>query len=233
MSSDTPLLEARGIGRRHRDGSAWLVHDISIEISAGDRIAVTGPTGSGKTVALRALAMLDAVDEGTLLWQGKSPGPDQVPVYRSRSIYLSQRARLFDGTVERNLQLIYSLAIHRHRAYSRESIITHLHRLGRDDRFLALDAASLSGGETQIVALLRAIQLEPTILLLDEPTASLDEGTTLQIEQLVADWMAMPDARRAFMWVTHDRVQARRVANRRLQFREGTLNGEGEGTVET
>jgi putative ABC transport system ATP-binding protein len=233
MSNVTPLLDARGIGRRHREGTDWLMRDISLVIGAGDRVALTGPTGSGKTVILRSLAMLDAVDEGTILWQGKSPDPDQVPAYRSRVIYLPQRARLFDGTVERNLQLVYSLAVHRHRAYSRESIITHLRRLGRDDRFLTLDAANLSGGEAQIVALLRAIQLEPTILLLDEPTASLDEGTTRQFEQLVADWMAMPDARRAFVWVTHDRVQARRVADRCLQFREGILSGEGEGTFET
>jgi len=223
MPTEMPLLDARGIGRRHREGDSWLLREISLAISEGERVALTGPTGSGKTVLLRVLAMLDAVDEGTILWQGEAPGPDEVPVYRSRCIYLTQRARLFDGTVEQNLQRPYSLAVHRHGAYSRENIVTHLHRLGRDEHFLALDSANLSGGETQIVTLLRAIQLDPTVLLLDEPTASLDESTARQIEQLVNDWVSVADARRAFVWVTHDAAQANRIANRRLQLRDEQL----------
>ncbi len=221
MSRDSPLLEARGIGRRHGDGPDWLLRNISLTIGEGDRVALTGPTGSGKTVFLRALAMLDAVDEGAILWQGETSGADEVPKYRSQTIYLTQRARLFDGTVEKNLQLAYSLAVHRDRAYSREKIVASLQRLGRDDRFLALESANLSGGETQLVALLRAVQLDPAVLLLDEPTASLDEVTTRHIERLVADWVEAPDTRRAFVWVTHDPAQSQRVANRAVQLRDG------------
>ncbi len=223
MTNETPLLEARGVGRRHREGTTWLLRDISLAISAGDRVALTGPTGSGKTLLLRSLAMLDAVDEGTILRQGEAPEPDEIPVYRSQAIYLTQRPRLFDGTVEQNLRIPYSLAVHRHRVYSRENIAAYLHRLERDEQFLNLDAANLSGGETQIVALLRAIQLDPTVLLLDEPTASLDEGTSRQIEQLVTDWMSVADGRRAFLWVTHDAAQTHRVARRTLQLRDGKL----------
>jgi putative ABC transport system ATP-binding protein len=217
------LLEACGVGRRAGDGTGWLLRDISIAVRAGDRIALTGPTGSGKTVLLRSLCLLDTVNTGTISWQSEPVQPDQVPAYRARAIYLTQRARLFGGTVEGNLRLPFSLAVHRHREYSRESVATYLHRLGRDEEFLARDSANLSGGEMQIVALLRAIQLDPTILLLDEPTASLDEGTTQQIEQLVADWMSPPDARQAFVWVTHDAAQAERVANRSWQLRDGQL----------
>ncbi|MDA1050374.1 MAG: ATP-binding cassette domain-containing protein [Planctomycetota bacterium] len=220
---EVPLLEARGIGRQHREGTSWLLRDVSLAIRTGDRIALTGPTGSGKTVFLRSLAMLDAVDEGAVLWQAEPVVADEVPVYRSQGIYLTQRARLFDGTVEKNLQLPYSLAVHRHRHYSRDNIVSYLDHLGRDEQFLMLDSANLSGGETQIVALLRVIQLDPTILLLDEPTASLDEGTTQQIEELVSEWMSVVDSRRAFVWVTHDAAQADRVANRTLQLRDGQL----------
>lgn len=223
MPTAAPLLEARGLGRLHREKSNWLLRDISLAIGAGDRIALTGPTGSGKTVLLRSLAMLDAVEEGTILWEGNPPKPDEVPGYRARAIYLTQQAKLFEGTVEQNLQLAYSLAVHRDRAYARDHILTYLDHLGRDKHFLALDVANLSGGEMQIVALLRAIQLDPTILLLDEPTASLDEATTRQIEQLVSDWMSVADTRRAFVWVTHDAAQANRVAKRTLHFRDGQL----------
>lgn len=223
LINGAPLLEARGIGRRHRDGMTWLLREISLTISAGDRVALTGPTGSGKTVLLRLLGMLDAADEGTVFWQGASVHSDAVPGYRSQAIYLPQRARLFGGTVEQNLRIPYTLAIHRHLKYSGENIAAYLEHLGRDESFLTQDSGHLSGGESQIVAILRAIQLDPTILLLDEPTASLDESTTLQIERVVADWMSLADTRRALVWVTHDVAQADRVANQTLQLRDGQL----------
>ena len=223
MATAAPLLEPRGIGRQHRDRTAWLIRDISFALRSGDGVALTGPTGSGKTVLLRSLAMLDAVDEGEVLWHGTSPTSDEIPVYRSRAIYLPQRPRLFEGTVERNLQLPYSLAVHRHQVYSRENIVSYLDQLGRDEHFLALDSMNLSGGEIQIVALLRAIQLAPTLLLLDEPTGSLDESTTQQIEQLVTHWMSEAVGERGFVWVTHDATQTERVASRTLQLWDGQL----------
>lgn len=223
MSSDSPLLEARGIGRRQRDGSSWLIHDVSIMIGEGDQIAVRGPTGSGKTVALRSLAMLDAIDAGEIRWRDRTLTADEIPTYRSQVIYLAQRARLFGGTVEENLQRPFSLAVHRHQGFSRERIASFLERLDRDERFLTLDSEHLSGGEMQIVALLRAIQLDPTILLLDEPTASLDAETTQQIERLVMGWMSEGQGRHAFVWVTHDVLQANRIANRQLECRGGRV----------
>jgi putative ABC transport system ATP-binding protein len=167
--------------------------------------------------------MLDAFNAGNILWQGKTLTSDEIPTYRSQAIYLPQRARMFTGTIGENLQRPFSLAAHRHRKYSQERIVSFLELLDRDDRFLNLDAENLSGGEAQIVALLRAIQLDPTILLLDEPTASLDGETTQQIERLVMDWISTERTRRAFVWVTHDATQADRVANRRLRFRDGRL----------
>lgn len=218
-----PVLEARGLGRRHRDRIAWLVRDISLAIHAGDRVALTGPTGSGKTVLLRTLCLLDAVDEGAVIWKGESPRLDKIPVFRSQAIYLTQRTKLFEGTVEQNLRIPYSLTANRDRKYSQKNLEAYLQQLGRDVTFLTRDSAHLSGGETQIVAILRAIQLEPTVLLLDEPTASTDEVTARQIEQLVNDWMSLADTARAFVWVTHDAPQAERVANRTWQLRDGKL----------
>lgn len=223
MSSATPLLAALNITRLKQDTTDSILRGITLTVAAGDRLALRGSTGSGKTILLRSLAKLDPIFTGQILWQGNSPEADEVPIFRSQVIYLPQRARLFGGTVEQNLQIPYSLAVHRHRAYSRERLAASLNQLGRDETFLTRDSANLSGGETQIVALLRAIQLDPTILLLDEPTASLDESTTRQIEQLVTNWMSPADARRAFVWVTHDAAQAKRVANRTLQLRDAEL----------
>ncbi len=230
MSVDATLLEAVGIGRVDHKTSSRLIDNITLAVGAGDRIALTGPTGSGKTVLLRLLAMLDANDEGEIHWRGSSPSTDQVPTYRSQSIYLPQRASLLDGTVEQNLRLAYSLAANRRRSYESERTTSLLSKLGRSSDFAKRNVADLSGGERQIVALLRGLQLDPTLLLLDEPTASLDDETAQRVEQLVTDWVQTDNTQHAFIWVTHDRTQAKRIANRSLQMLDGALTEQEAAT---
>jgi putative ABC transport system ATP-binding protein len=98
-----------------------------------------------------------------------------------------------------------------------------LEHVGRPVEFLARRSSDLSGGEAQIVALLRTLQLDSTVLLLDEPTASLDAATAGTIEQLVSHWHDQAGNRRAVLWVTHDRDQSCRVANRILEMNSGRI----------
>jgi putative ABC transport system ATP-binding protein len=82
---------------------------------------------------------------------------------------------------------------------------------------------NLSGGERQIVAMLRALLVVPAVLLLDEPSAALDPQTTATLEQLVDTWHAEEPSKRAYVWVSHDTAQAQRVADRIIHLRDGTL----------
>ncbi|MBC8875145.1 MAG: ATP-binding cassette domain-containing protein [Planctomycetes bacterium] len=223
MNSTLPLLEADAIGRRHPDGDRWLLHDITCRVHAGDRIAVVGPSGSGKTLLLRALALLDPVDAGQILWSGDAVRGSLVPCFRRHFVYLHQRATLLEGTVEENFRQPFSLHIHRGIAFSRERVDAWLERLGRDGSFLAKRHLDLSGGEAQLVALLRAIQLDPHVLLLDEPTAALDQEATGAVEQLVEMWYAERPDERATVWVSHDREQAGRVGRETLLIHDGQL----------
>jgi putative ABC transport system ATP-binding protein len=91
-----------------------------------------------------------------------------------------------------------------------------LHHLGRQPSFLTKDAEHLSGGEAQLMALLRALQLEPQVLLLDEPTASLDEGTTLKVESLLKEWQA--EGERAIVTISHHPDQMARFCDRLLDL---------------
>ena len=102
-------------------------------------------------------------------------------------------------------------------------MIKWLALLDRNASFLDQPQRELSGGETQLVGFLRAIQLDPSILLLDEPTASLDHQTAIAVERLIDHWMAAGTGSRAFLWVTHDLGQAERVSNRTLQMKQGEL----------
>jgi putative ABC transport system ATP-binding protein len=217
-----PLVEARQLGRRSTKGN-WLIRDVHLKAFGGDRIAIVGRSGSGKTLLLRALALLDPVDEGQLYWHGRQVDDDTTPRFRSRVVYLHQQAPLVEGTVEDNLRLPFRFKAHRDRTFDSQLIARWLSSLGRDVSFLAKSARDLSGGERQITALLRAMQLDPEILLLDEPTAALDWESTATVEELVNAWQTETEQHRAFILVTHDARQAERVASKILHMREGRL----------
>jgi putative ABC transport system ATP-binding protein len=223
MNAPGALLKACGIGRRKGSGEDWLLRGICLAIRPGDRLAVIGPSGAGKTLLLRALAALDPIDEGGVQWNGQSVSGNDVPAYRRAVIYLHQRPALFVGSVELNLRYPFSLRVNRGRSFDRDRIVDLLENTGRAASFLEKSSRDLSGGEAQIVALLRALQFDPSILLLDEPTTSLDPGTTQAIEQLLLGWLSEAPAERAFLWVSHDSDQVRRVADQCLRMQSGKL----------
>lgn len=229
--TDTPLLEARAIMRRDAARGQVLLHAASLALHAGDRASITGPSGSGKSVLLRALALLDPLDGGDVWWHGKPVSRHAMPRYRRNVAYIRQRPAMLDGTVEDNLRYPYSLRVYRDGSFDRTRAAALVHAAGRSNDFLARRASELSGGEAQIAALVRVLQLDPEVLLLDEPTASLDPDSSRAIEALVLAWFQASDgatAQRAAIWVSHDPVQAQRVSTRHLTMRAGVL-GEADG----
>jgi len=216
------LLEADHIGRRHPDGLAWLLNDVSLIIEPGTRLRLTGPSGGGKTLLLRALARLDTLDRGEVRYCGHGIHHDAVPRFRASVIYLHQRAALIEDTVDAALRKPFSLKVHRHRRFDRRLAIELLSALGRDAAYLEKKVAELSGGEIQITALVRALQLNPTILLLDEPTSALDASTAQAVEQLIDRWLGENDER-AMIWVSHNEAQAQRVGRCAIRMEAGRL----------
>ena len=199
-----------------------LLDNASVAVNAGERIALTGASGSGKTVLLRALALLDPIDSGTVQWNGADIDDADVPRFRSRVMYLHQQPAAREGTVESVLKEPFQLQIHQERAFFRQQIVGWLDQLGKSKSFLNQSHVDLSGGESQIVALLRAMQLNPNVLLLDEPTSALDAETTHKVESLLVDWVRTTDDR-AFLWITHDVQQAERISNRAIRIVDGRL----------
>ncbi len=221
MTDTDLLLEARGLGRSH--AGVWLLENINVRVQRGERLAVVGPSGAGKTLLLRALAMLDPLDTGTVCWMSQPVLPAAVPHFRSQAMYLHQKPALFDGSVLDNLQVPFQLKAHHGRAFDRDRAVNLLAELGREASFLDKRQRDLSGGEGQIVALVRALQLAPTLLLLDEPTGALDRHTTLAAEALIDRWHAEDKNLRAVLWVSHDREQIERVSKHRIALRHGRL----------
>ena len=186
MNEPPEILEARDLCRRA--GGRSLLSEVSLAVAPGQRVAVVGATGSGKSLLLRSLALLDPVDAGEVRFRGRPVAAAEVPGFRRQVIYLHQRPALIEGTVEENLRRALQLKVHQPRSFDLDRAGRWLSQLGRPLSFLQHSIADLSGGEAQMVALLRAIQLDPAMLLLDEPTAALDADSGRAVEQLVETW---------------------------------------------
>ncbi len=214
--TDRAIIEANNLGRKAEDGR-WLLRNIDLKLSAGERLALVGPSGSGKSLLLRALAMLDPLDEGKLLFDDIPVRGSAVPDYRTRVAHLQQQPGFVDGTVEDNLRKPFEFAIHKSRQFDRDLVVQMLEQLGRDAELMARDSRDLSGGERQIVALIRAMQLDPQVLLLDEPTAALDEESAARVESLLSGWLT-DSVSRAWIWVSHSETQRLRMSDRSLEI---------------
>lgn len=218
------LIETRALTRLDERRQVPLLLPIDFTLHAGDRVSITGASGSGKSVFLRALALLDAPTSGQILWNNQPIGNTQIPHYRSHISYLSQRPALLDGSVEDNLRFPFSLKTLRKRSFDLAAVTTLLGHAGKAPDFLAKRSGDLSGGESQVVSLIRTLQLNPEVLLLDEPTAALDPTSSREVEALIDAWFA-GDPARACIWVSHDLDQARRMSDIHLQMSAGVLSG--------
>ena len=136
-----------------------------------------------------------------------------MPEYRAQVTYLLQRPAPASGSIGAHVAEPFAFKVHTGKSYRLEEAVRLLEALGRPPAFLDQDAAHLSGGEAQLVALVRALLLSPTVLLLDEATSALDAETAVRAEMVLRDWLAASPAR-ALIFVSHDRAQQERFATR-------------------
>ncbi len=177
-----PLLSLRALDKRF--GERVLFSDTALELEAGSGYVLTGPNGSGKTTLLRMAAGLEPAERGEIAFRGRrSLLADFPEAWRHEIIYVHQQPYLFHTTIGKNLE--YGLARRgiepaERRARAHEALAW----AGLEDRS-DVPPHKLSGGEKQRVALARAKVLNPTLLLLDEPTANLDGEARKQVLELV------------------------------------------------
>lgn len=218
MNSETPIVECRELGRELPSAERrLLLQGVNFHLTKAEVLAVVGPSGAGKSTLLRLINRLDEPTEGTVLFHGKDYRlipPQQL----RRSIgMVMQRAYLFPGTVAENLAFGPT---QQKRALSSDAIEEMLAHVGLDG-YASRNALTLSGGEAQRVAIMRALANEPEVLLLDEPTSALDEAARLSVERLLASLIR--EHQLTCVWVTHNTEQARAMADRLLVVEAGRV----------
>ena len=176
------LFSVAGLVKRF--GERVLFDGASLNLEAGSGYVLTGANGSGKTTLLRIVAGIEPAQRGRLSFRGQATGVSSYPeAWRRDIVYVHQQPYLFHTTIEKNLE--YGLARRGVPRSERRAFISEaLAWAGLSDR-CEVAPHKLSGGESQRAALARAKILNPTLLLLDEPTANLDGDARRQVLELV------------------------------------------------
>ncbi len=189
-----------------------LITGLSFSLKAGDMMAIVGPSGSGKTTLLRTLVGLIDATEGEVRLHGQTPDELGWPQFRRRMMWVAQRPLMFAGTVRDNLAapFAYASAEGDMDEDAAERLLSEIGMPGVLDQ----EGRTLSEGQAQRLCLVRALLLQPDVLLLDEPTSALDEGSRTTVEALLAR------AGKAVLLVSHDRDQVDRLASDRIDLKD-------------
>ncbi len=216
-------IVARGLTKTYAMGGSAVhaLQDVDLEIGAGEYVAVTGQSGSGKSTFMNLVGALDQPTSGTLTVDGAdlgTLGSDALAHYRNEKIgFVFQSFNLLARTSALDnvaLPLLYSRGVDDAAARARAS----LERVGLADR-AAHEPSALSGGQQQRVAIARALVNNPKILLADEPTGALDSKTT---EEIIALFESLNRGGITLIIVTHELEIAAR-ARRQITFQDGRV----------
>jgi putative ABC transport system ATP-binding protein len=213
------MLETRNLSRAVP--GKVLISNVSLPVQPGEVLAVIGRSGAGKSSFLRLLNRLDEPTGGTVLLNGADYRRIAPRALRRRVGMVMQTAYLFPGTVAANIAFGPR---HHGETFASDQIAALLGRVGLpgyEDR----DVSTLSGGEAQRVSLARTLANAPEVLLLDEPTSSLDDALARGIEELVQG--IIEEQRLTCLIVTHNRSQAARMAARTMVLEAGRLVAAG------
>ena len=225
MTTDV-LIDVKNLRKTFDNGVFVALSDVSAQIHRGEVVVVIGPSGSGKSTFLRCLNLLEHPTGGQIIFDGVDITDPSVNIniHRQRMGMVFQHFNLFPNmTILRNMKLAPMKLLHKSRAEAEKKAMQLLERVGLADRANAYPS-QLSGGQKQRIAIVRALCMEPEVMLFDEPTSALDPemvGEVLDVmKQLAQEGMTM-------VVVTHEMGFAREVGDRILFMDEGGIMEEG------
>ena len=236
MVTGDRLIQVQHVKKYYNHGAIKALDDVSVDINRGDVMVVIGPSGSGKSTLLRSLNLLEAPTSGSIVFDGvditkkHTVTPEgkkvklDINVHRQKMGMVFQHFNLFPHkTILQNMTIAPIKVKGMDKTQAEEKARGLLKRVGLEDRADAYPI-QLSGGQKQRIAIVRALMMEPEVMLFDEPTSALDPemvGEVLEVmKELAASGMTM-------VVVTHEMGFAREVGNRVLFMADGKLLEEG------
>ncbi|UBF29201.1 ATP-binding cassette domain-containing protein [Kovacikia minuta CCNUW1] len=217
--------KALGSGSLRQKGTmvretVYLLKEISFEAGRGDRVALVGPSGAGKTSLLRLLNRLSDPTQGTIYLNGTKLSQIPVVQLRQRVVLVLQESKLLGMTVQQALE--YPLRLQQtNDKLIRQRVAEWTERLRIPSEWLSRTELQLSVGQRQMVAIARALIMQPSVLLLDEPTSALDAGRAALLLNVLED-LSKTDRTTIFM-VNHQLNLAEQFCDRVLQLQQGIL----------
>ena len=239
METGDKLIQVRSVKKYYNHGAIKALDDVTVDINKGDVMVVIGPSGSGKSTLLRSLNLLEVPTAGHILFDGvditqkytvTSDGKKKkldINIHRQKMGMVFQHFNLFPHkTILQNMTIAPIQVKGMDKAEAEKKARGLLARVGLEDRADAYPI-QLSGGQKQRIAIVRALMMEPEVMLFDEPTSALDPemvGEVLEVmKELAASGMTM-------VVVTHEMGFAREVGSRVLFMADGKLLEEGSPT---
>ena len=236
MATGDKLIQVKDLKKYYNRGAIKALDGITVDIDRGDVMVVIGPSGSGKSTFLRSLNLLEMPTGGSIIFNGvditkkkmKNEEGKTVKVdidqHRQKMGMVFQHFNLFPHmTIMDNMTLAPIQVKHMDKAEAEKKALSLLDRVGLQDRAGAYPI-QLSGGQKQRIAIVRALMMEPEVMLFDEPTSALDPemvGEVLEVmKELAQEGMTM-------VVVTHEMGFAREVGSRVLFMADGKLLEEG------
>ena len=229
------MIEINNLHKRF-DGKDVLC-GITTTIHEGEQVAIIGPSGSGKSTFIRCINCLEDADEGEIMFEGVNIADFSVDinVHRQNMGMVFQNFNLFNNkTVLENITLA-PIQIHgkkmKKEGMSKKAIVAHfndkamalLKRIGLEDKANAYPS-TLSGGQKQRIAIIRALAMEPKVILFDEPTSALDPEMVGEVLDLMRD---LAKEKFTMVIVTHEMGFAKEVASRVIFMNEGNIAADG------
>ena len=220
-----PIIRVCGLKKSF--GDLQVLRGINTEVDRGEVVVVIGPSGSGKSTFLRCLNLLETPTAGSIFVDGveiTDPKCD-INLHRQKMGMVFQHFNLFNNmTILRNMTLAPMTLLKKSREDAEAQAMALLRRVGLEDKANAYPS-QLSGGQKQRIAIVRALCMDPEVMLFDEPTSALDPemvGEVLDVmKELAQDGMTM-------VVVTHEMGFAREVGSRVLFMDEGVIMEENE-----
>ena len=221
MTTDV-IIEVKNLQKHFKGGAIRALDGVDTQIHRGEVVVVIGPSGSGKSTFLRCLNLLEAPTGGTVTFEGHdiTDPKANINLHRQKMGMVFQHFNLFPHmTILKNLTLAPMKLLGKSQKEAETIAMTLLERVGLKDRASAYPS-QLSGGQKQRIAIVRALCMNPDVMLFDEPTSALDPemvGEVLDVmKQLAHDGMTM-------VVVTHEMGFAREVGDRVIFMAEGKI----------